>query len=103
MAASTTVADHAQQPSAWPTILMFGAIIVIFYFLAIRPQNKRAKAHREMVSNIGKGDEVVTNGGMMGKVTDVDDSSITLEIAKDVHVKHQKHAIASVLPKGSVK
>lgn len=102
MAASTS-AGAAQQPSSFFSIGMVVVFIAIFYFLLIRPQNKRAKAHREMISNIGKGDEVVTNGGLIGKISDLDDNTITLEIAKEVFVKHQKSAIASVLPKGSVK
>ncbi len=101
--AASTAGEAAHQANPWSTVIMLVVFFAIFYFLLIRPQSKKAKAHREMVSSIGKGDEVVTIGGIMAKVTDLDDSSITLEIAKDVNVKHQKNAIASVLPKGSVK
>ncbi len=101
--AAAPAAGAAHQASPWSTVIMLVVFFGIFYFLLIRPQSKKAKAHRELVNNIGVGDEVVTNGGMMAKVTAVDETSVTLEIAKDVQVKHQKGAIASVLPKGSVK
>jgi len=82
-----------------PLIIIF----VIFYFLLIRPQTKRAKEHREMVSKLAKGDEVVTNGGILGRISDIEESAVTVEIASGVAVKVQRHAISQVLPKGSVK
>lgn len=77
--------------------------IAIFYFLLIRPQMKRSKATREMLSSLGVGDEVVTQGGMMGKVEKMNDNVISLTIADNVTVKFQKQAIATVLPKGTIK
>jgi len=82
-----------------PLLLIF----VVFYFLLIRPQTKRAKEHKAMVSAIATGDEVVTSGGILGKVTDVADQFLTVEIADGVRVKVQRHTVASVLPKGSLK
>lgn len=82
-----------------PLIIIF----VIFYFLLIRPQSKRAKEHRNMVAALGKGDEVVTNGGLLGRITELDDNFIHLEIADNVQVKVQRHAIASLMPKGTIK
>jgi preprotein translocase subunit YajC len=82
-----------------PLVLIF----VLFYFLLIRPQQKRAKQHREMVAAIKKGDEVVTTGGTLGLVTDVGENFITLDISNGVKVKVQKHAIASMMPKGTIK
>jgi len=78
-------------------------LLVVFYFLLIRPQNKRAKEQREMLSKIGEGDEVATTGGILGKVTEVGDQFLTLEIAAGVKVKLQKFQVAQVLPKGTVK
>ncbi len=78
-------------------------LLVVFYFLLIRPQNKRAKEQKEMLSKVAAGDEVATTGGILGKVTEVGDQFLTLEIAKGVSVKLQKFQIAQVLPKGTVK
>jgi len=82
-----------------PLILIF----VIFYFMLIRPQMKRAKQHKELVSQLAKGDEVVTNGGLLGKITKVDESFVTLKVSDGVEVRLQRHAVASVMPKGTVK
>ena len=82
-----------------PLIIIF----VIFYFLLIRPQMKRAKEHKALVSALSKGDEVVTNGGLLGKITDVGESFVTIEMAQGVEIKVQKHAVANVLPKGTIK
>jgi preprotein translocase subunit YajC len=83
--------------------LFFGGMIAIFYFLLIRPQQKRAKEHRQMVAALGKNDEIITNGGMLGKIAEVGEQYITLEIAQGVQVRVQRSAIATVLPKGSIK
>ena len=78
-------------------------LLVVFYFLLIRPQNKRAKEQREMLSKIAEGDEIATTGGILGKVTEVGEQFLTLEIASGVSVKLQKFQVAQVLPKGTVK
>ena len=72
-----------------PLILLF----VIFYFLLIRPQQKKMKQHKDMVSKLSKGDEVVTSGGMYGRITAVADETVTIEIAKDVRVKLSKESV----------
>ena len=82
-----------------PLLLMFG----IFYFLLIRPQQKKAKEHKNMVEALNKGDEIVTSGGLVGKITDTDENFLTCKIADNVEVKVQRHAVSSVLPKGTVK
>ena len=82
-----------------PILVMF----VAFYFLLIRPQNKRAKEQREMLSKVAVGDEVATTGGILGKVTEVGEQFLTVEIAAGVNVKLQKFQVAQVLPKGTVK
>jgi len=81
-----------------PLILIF----VVFYFLLIRPQQKRAKEHKQMVSTLAKGDEVVTNGGLMGQVKKVADSFLELEVAEGTVLKIQRQAISAVLPKGTL-
>jgi preprotein translocase subunit YajC len=78
-------------------------LLVVFYFLLIRPQNKRAKEQKEMLSKVAAGDEVATTGGILGKVTEVGDQFLTLEIAPAVSIKLQKFQVAQVLPKGTVK
>ena len=80
-----------------PLILIFA----VFYFLLIRPQQKRTKQHKEMVAALSKGEEVVTNGGLLGKVTDVDDNFISLEISSGLTVKVQRQAVSQVMPKGT--
>jgi preprotein translocase subunit YajC len=82
-----------------PLLLIF----VLFYFMLIRPQTKRAKEHKNMVAELSKGDEVVTAGGVLGRVTDVGESFLTVKIANDVQVKVQKHTITALVPKGTMK
>ena len=77
--------------------------IVVLWFLMIRPQMKRQKEHTKMVEGLSKGEEAVTSGGILGKITEVGDSFVTLEITKGIEVKVQRHAIASVMPKGTIK
>ena len=82
-----------------PLILMF----VVLWFLMIRPQMKRAKEHKAMVEALAKGDEVVTGGGIAGRVTEVGDSFVQIEVAANTVVAVQKQAVATVLPKGTLK
>ena len=96
-------APAAQQGDPMQTLIFFGGMILIFYFLLIRPQQKRAKEHRNMVAALSKGDEIVTNGGLLGKVTEVGEEYLTVELGENNSVKLQKQAVATVLPKGSVK
>lgn len=96
-------AQAAQSQSPLLTFLPLVAIFVIFYFLIIRPQNKKQKEHREMVGALATGDEVVTAGGVLGKVTAVGEQFLDVEIANNVTIKVQRHTVAAVLPKGTVK
>jgi len=82
-----------------PLILMF----VVMYFVMIRPQQKRAKEQRAMIDALAKGDEVVTAGGVLGKVTKVSDAYVTLEVAANTEIVVQKSAITMPLPKGTLK
>ncbi|MEK9786301.1 MAG: preprotein translocase subunit YajC [Gammaproteobacteria bacterium] len=83
------------------SLLPLVVIFVLFYFLLIRPQQKRAKQHKEMVAALKKGEEIVTNGGLLGKVIDVDDNFVTVEIASGLNVRIQRQAVAQVMPKGT--
>jgi len=84
-------------------IFLFVVFGGMMYFMMIRPQMKRQKEHRALVSGLSRGDEVVTNGGIAGRVDDVGETFITVEIAANVKVKVQKGAVQMVLPKGSLK
>jgi len=84
-------------------ILMLVGFIAIFYFLLWRPQQKRAKEHKNLIENLAKGDEIATGGGLMGRITKVNDDRISMEIADNVEVQVQKQAVAILLPKGTLK
>ncbi len=95
---------HAQgvaQGDAFGFFLPMVVIFVAFYFLLIRPQQKRQKAHTELVSALSTGDEVLTAGGVLGKVTAVSEHYATLKIADDVEIKVQKSTVSAVVPKGT--
>lgn len=93
----------ANQPSPWGSLVLMGFVLVIFYVFLILPQQRRTKEHRKMVESLAKNDELITSGGMLGKVTDVDESFVTLEIAAEVKVKVKKSAVAALVPKGTYK
>ncbi len=84
-------------------ILMMVALFVLMYFMMIRPQMKRQKEHRAMVAALGKGDEIVTNGGLAGRIEELGESFVLVQIADGVQVKVQRGAIGQVLPKGTLK
>jgi preprotein translocase subunit YajC len=84
-------------------IIMMVVLFGLMYFMMIRPQMKRQKEHRTLVAGLAKGDEVVTNGGIAGRVSEVGETFITVEIAANVMVKVQKGSVQQVLPKGSLK
>ena len=90
-------------PSMMSTLLFPIILIAIMYFLMIRPQMKRQKEHRSMLDKLAKGDEVITSGGIAGVVVGLGESFITVEVASGVQLRVQKGAIASVLPKGTLK
>ena len=90
-------------PNQFMPLLMVGGFFVVFYFLLFRPQQKRAKEHQNLISKLAAGDEVVTGGGVLGKVTDVGDTFVTLEIAEGVRIKVQKNQITQLMPKGTLK
>ena len=91
------------QPDPFMSFLPLILIFVVFYFLLIRPQTKRAKEHKKMVEALAKGDEVVTTGGLLGRITEVGDNFVQVKIAEGVEVKVQRQAVANLMPKGSSK
>ena len=100
-----TAFAQAQQPAAPSTtfnLIFIGGMFVLFYLILWRPQSKRAKEHRELIAGISKGDEVMTSGGVMGKVTRVSDDYIAMEIAKGIEIRLQKSSVAAALPKGTI-
>ena len=96
-------ADGGAGGSGLLSLLPLVLIFVLFYFLLIRPQQKRTKQHKQMVSELQVSDEVVTNGGTVGKITSLDDNFVYLEVASGVVVQVQRHAVAQSLPKDTVK
>jgi preprotein translocase subunit YajC len=103
ISSASAQAAGGSQPNAFVQLLPLVLIFVVFYFLLIRPQAKRAKEHKAMVAALGVGDEVATAGGILGKVTEAGDQFLTLEVAEGVRVKVQRHTVTSVLPKGTLK
>jgi len=100
---SNAYAQDAASSGGLMSFLPLIVIFAVFYFMLIRPQMKRSKEHRNLVAGLSKGDEVVTNGGVLGRITDVSESFVTLEIADNTQVKLQRQAVASVMPKGTIK
>lgn len=102
---SDAIAEGAAQPqgAGLDFLIMVVLFFAIMYFMIIRPQSKRAKEHKKMVEELRKGDEVATQGGIMGKITNVGEEGISLEISEGVEVKIQSAAITAVLPKGTLK
>ena len=99
---SPAYAQDAAQGSLFDMLLPMMVIFVAFYFLLIRPQQKRQKAHTELVSTLSTGDEVLTAGGILGKVTAVSEHYATLLIAENVEIKIQKSNVSQVVPKGTI-
>jgi len=96
-------AGSTSTSSQLAPLLMMVALLAIFYFLLIRPQQKKAKDHQAMIAKLSVGDEVVTSGGILGRVTDVGDTFVTLEVADSVRIKVQKVQVTSLMPKGTWK
>lgn len=93
----------APASDPWLSMLPLVIIFVVFYFLLIRPQQKRQKEHRDLIGKLAAGDEVVTAGGVLGKITEVSESFVHVEVADGVQIKVQRQTIGSVLPKGTMK
>ncbi len=102
LAESAATTSTVSQGGGLSQILILVGFVVIFYLLLWRPQAKRAKEHRQLMGNLGIGDEVVTTGGIVGKITVLKDAFITVQIAENVEIKIQKAAVSSILPKGTL-
>jgi preprotein translocase subunit YajC len=103
-AVAQAAAPAAGAPaSPFPMLIMMVVLFGIFYFLMIRPQMKRQKEHRALLSALSKGDEVITNGGIAGRIEDVNETFVSVEISPGVVVKLQKGAVSQILPKGTLK
>ncbi|KPJ67221.1 MAG: hypothetical protein AMJ43_04945 [Coxiella sp. DG_40] len=98
-AANTAATTRQNLISILP---MFIILVLFMYFIIIRPQSKRAKEHRELMASLKTGDEVVTSGGLLGRINKISDNFIVLEIAKGVEITMQKASIAATLPKGTI-
>lgn len=96
-------ADAPAQADPIMSFLPLILIFVVFYFLLIRPQQKRAKEHKTMVEGLKKGDWIVTNGGLLGKVTDLGENFAKVQVSEGVEVKIQRAAVAALMPKEAVK
>jgi preprotein translocase subunit YajC len=101
--AAAQAAPAAGQSGGLGTLLLPLVFIGLMFFLMIRPQMKRAKEHRELIAKLAKGDEVITNGGIAGRIDEIGENFISVEIADGVRVKLQRAAISAVLPKGTLK
>ncbi len=101
-AVAAAAAPAAQSPGIEGMLFPLG-ILVFFYFLFLRPQSKRAKEKKEMIAAMTKGSEVVTSGGILGKVVDLDDNFVKLEICDNTFIQVQRHNIESMMPKGTYK
>lgn len=101
--ADTAAASAPQQGGGLSLIMMTGIFILFMYFVMWRPQSKRAKEHRNLIGSLAKGDEVVTAGGILGKISKVSDAYVVLSLADNVEITLQKSSIANALPKGTLK
>lgn len=96
-------APAASGGSQFAPLLLLGGFFLVFYFLLIRPQQKKAKEHQTLVSKLSAGDEVVTSGGLLGRISEVGEHFVTLEVADGVRVKIQKVQVNALMPKGTLK
>jgi len=94
-----TTATGDSLTSLIPLVILF----VVFYFLLIRPQTKRVKEHKKMVESLAKGDEIVTTGGLLGKIINLGENFVAIEVAPNIEVKVQRYQVAAVMPKGTMK
>ena len=101
---SATAAEAGAAGSPVPIdLFIIIAFALVFYFIVWRPQSKRAKEHRELVAGLNKGDEIITNGGLVGKITKVEEQFIIFEAADGIELRLQKSAVMQALPKGTIK
>ena len=102
-ALAATGTAPAPQADGTFSLVMIVAIFILFYFMLIRPQNKRAKEQRELLARLKKGDEIITSAGMLAKVVHLDEQYIKVSVAEGIEITLQKTAVVAVLPKGTLK
>jgi len=95
--------DSAVGSDSFLGFLPLIIIFVVFYFLLIRPQSKKQKEHQEMISSLEVGNEVVTAGGVLGKIKEINEQYVQLQISENVIIKVQRHTIGALMPKGTIK
>lgn len=100
---AATPAGQPDQSGGFSLMLMLGVFVLFMYFVMWRPQSKRAKEQRDLISSLNKGDEVVTAGGILGKISKVTDTYVILSLADNVEITVQKSSIVNALPKGTLK
>ena len=96
-------AGEAPEGGGLQLVFMVALFFGIMYFMIIRPQSKKAKEHTSLLNSLSKGDEIVTNGGILGKIVNLGDNFVELKVSDSSNIKIQRHAIASVMPKGTMK
>ncbi|MEY2700848.1 MAG: preprotein translocase subunit YajC [Pseudomonadota bacterium] len=101
--AEAAPAAAAAQDPGFAGLILPMAVLGVFFFLFVLPQNRRQREHKKLLQSLVKGVEVVTNGGVLGRVVDVDDNFVVLEVSDNVHVHVQRTAVASLMPKGTYK
>lgn len=102
-AVADAVTQAPAQTEAFPSLMIIIGMFVLFYFMIVRPQSKRAKEQRALIASVKKGDEIVTASGILGKVTSLDDQYLKVTIAEGVEISLQRGAISAILPKGTLK
>ncbi|MCH9756970.1 MAG: preprotein translocase subunit YajC [Gammaproteobacteria bacterium] len=102
MADAADAAGQAAQGDGTFSLVMIGVIFVLFYFMLIRPQNKRAKEHRELITKLEKGDEIATSSGILGRVVHLDEQYLKVSVAEGTEITLQRSAVNAVLPKGTL-
>ncbi len=100
---SPAFAQAAPEQSIWPTIIMFGGMFVLMYFMIIRPNKKRANEHAALINSLKVGNEVMLHSGLVGRIQALGENYIALEVANNVVVRVQRQSIGTLLPKGSYK
>lgn len=101
--AQTQASPAAQGAPMYMNLIMFGGLFLFMYFIIIRPQRKRQKDHKNLVTSLKKGDEVLLTSGMLGKLVKVDENYVVLDTGANIELKFQKVAVHAVLPKGTIK
>ncbi len=102
MADVSDAGAQAAQGDGTFSLVMIGVIFVLFYFMLIRPQNKRAKEHRELINKIEKGDEIAMSSGILGRVVHLDEQYLKVSVAEGTEITLQRSAVSAVLPKGTL-